>query len=94
MIFVDSFGQETREPMMFEKLPIEHRMLGQVLITSFCDSIQFINMSTKDRVPVYIYCKSPHLVSSWKGKKDLLFTCQDIASNNLMAVSGGDLDVV
>ena len=94
MLFVDSFGQETREPVVFDKLPMEHRMVGKVLITSFCDGVQFINMSSKDRVSVQLYCKGPHLVNSKMEKMELLFTCQDIASNNLIFVSGEELDLV
>ena len=40
ILFVDSFGQETRPPLMFEKLPVEHRMLGSILVTTFCDRYQ------------------------------------------------------
>ena len=47
ILFVDSFGQQTRPPLMFEKLPVEHRLVGSILFTSFCDRIQFVNLADK-----------------------------------------------
>jgi len=98
ILFVDSFGQETRPPLMFEKLPVEHRMLGHILVTTFCDRLQFINLSDREAgpgQPKLLPASSPHLVTSHheSAKHDLLYTYQDIASNNLMVVSMEDLEM-
>ena len=60
ILFVDSFGQQTRSPLMFEKLPVEHRLVGSILATSFCDRIQFVNLA--DSSPKLLPSSSPHLV--------------------------------
>ena len=96
ILFVDSFGQETRPPLMFEKLPVEHRMLGHcILVTTFCDRIQFINLGSKPGLAKLLPASSPHLVTCQDTdvKDDLLYSCQDTASNNLMVVSVEDLEL-
>ena len=92
---VDRFGQETRDPIMFEKLPVEHRLVGNILVTSFCDRIQFVNLGdkTKHSSPKLLPCSSPHLVSGDEARDDILYSCQDTASNNLMAVSLEELEM-
>jgi len=95
ILFVDSFGQETRSPIVFEKLPVEHRLLGRILVTTFCDGVQFINLDTKaeSTSDILLPCSSPHLVSKENGEKDLLYTCQDTASNNLMVINMEDMEL-
>ena len=95
ILFVDRFGQETRDPIMFEKLPVEHRLVGNILVTSFCDRIQFVNLSdqSKHSSPKLLPCSSPHLVSVDGARDDVLYSCQDTASHNLMAVSLEDLEL-
>eukprot|EP00092_Neocalanus_flemingeri_P040694 GFUD01044305.1.p1 GENE.GFUD01044305.1~~GFUD01044305.1.p1 ORF type:complete len:1862 (+),score=644.25 GFUD01044305.1:78-5663(+) len=95
ILFVDSFGQEIRAPLVFEKLPVEHRLLGQVLVTTFCDGVQFTTLASSDVTtsPNILTCSSPHLVSRETSEKDLLYTCQDTASNNLMVVNMEDLEL-
>ena len=95
ILFVDSFGQQTRPPLMFEKLPVEHRLVGSILVTSFCDRIQFVNLTdkTKHSSPKLLPGSSPHLVSGDEARDDILYSCQDTASNNLMAVSLEDLEM-
>ena len=95
ILFVDSFGQETRAPLMFEKLPVEHRLVGNILVTSFCDRIQFVNLSVGDKVrsAKLLPCSSPHLVCQAGARDDILYSCQDTASHNLMAVSLEDLEL-
>ena len=82
---------------MFEKLPVEHKMMGHILVTTFCDRIQFINVSDREAgpgKPKLLPAASPHLVTSQDGAKDdLLYTYQDIACNNLMVVSMEDLEM-
>jgi len=90
-VFVDSFGQQTRPPIVFDKLPVEHSMLGQVLVTTFCDCVQLTSMASS--CSVSIPCYSPHLVSMEREEKELLYTCQDTASNNLMVVSMEELEL-
>ena len=91
---MDSFGQEILPPMVFEKLPVEHRLLGQVLVTTFCDGVQFSNLDSKaESLSILLPCSSPHLVSNESREKDLLYTCQDTASNNLMIVNMEDLEL-
>lgn len=94
ILFVDSFGQEILPPMVFEKLPVEHRLLGQVLVTTFCDGVQFSILDSKaESLSILLPCSSPHLVSNESREKDLLYTCQDTASNNLMIVNMEDLEL-
>ena len=45
ILFVDAFGQETRPPIMFEKLPLQHKLMSNILVTTFCDRIQFISLA-------------------------------------------------
>jgi hypothetical protein len=69
-------------------------MLGQVLITTFCDHVQFVNLYSKsESLSIRLPCSSPHLVSRETKEKDLLYTCQDTASNNLMVVNMEDLEL-
>ena len=93
---MDSFGQETRKPLVFEKLPVEHKLVGNVLVTSFCDAVQVISLETPQQPgqAKLLPCYSPHLVNrQTRLKEDLLYSCQDTASNNLMAVSCADLEL-
>jgi len=94
ILFVDSFGQEIQPPLVFEKLPIEHRLLGRILVTTFCDGIQFLNLDAQRKpADIILPCSSPHLVNNELVEKDLLYTCQDTASNNLMIVNMGDMEL-
>merc|ERR1712096_72563 len=90
IFFVDSFGQQTKPPLVFDRLPVEHG-LGQVLVTTFCDCVQLTSMASSNSVS--ISCYSPHLVSREREEQELLYTCQDTASNNLMMVSMEELDL-
>ena len=80
---------------MFEKLPVEHRLVGTILVTSFCDRIQFVNLAdrTKHSPAKLLPGSSPHLVSGDEARDDILYSCQDTASNNLMAVSLEELEM-
>lgn len=91
ILFVDSFGQQTQPPLVFSKLPVEHRLVSGLLVTTFCDCVQFTSMAT--RIMANISCHSPHLVTGHNKQKDMLYTCQDIASNNLMVVNMEDLEL-
>ena len=51
---MDAFGQETRPPLMFEKLPVEHRLVcaaAPILATTFCDRLQFVSLA--DRYTIF-----------------------------------------
>jgi len=94
ILFVDSFGQEIRPPLVFEKLPVEQRLLGRILVTTFCDGVQFMNLDTKIvSAEILLPCSSPHLVNKDNDEKDLLYTCQDTASNNLMMINMEDMEL-
>ena len=97
---MDAFGQETRPPLMFEKLPVEHRLVSAaapILATTFCDMLQFVSLADRTRPgqAKLLPSSSPHLVTvSGSGEReDLLYSCKDTASNNLMAVSLEDLEL-
>jgi len=91
ILFVDSFGQQTQPPLVFDRLPVEHVLLGQVLATTFCDSVQFTSISSQ--ATVLLPCYSPHLVTREREEQELLYTCQDTASNNLMVVSMEEVEL-
>ena len=94
VLFVDSFGQEIQPPLVFEKLPVEQRLLGRILITTFCDGVQFMNLDSKtDSSEILLPCSSPHLVNKDICERDLLYTCQDTASNNLMIINMEDMEL-
>jgi citron Rho-interacting kinase len=88
VLFVDGFGQQTREPMTFSRLPVEQRLMGRVLVTSFSDSVQLLSMDlekgsvAKDKVVVWV--PSPHLVG--QEKHLLYYTSPDVVSNNLVCL--------
>ena len=69
------------------------RLLGAILVTTFCDRLQFISLADKERPgrAKLLPASSPHLVTSEAG--DLLYSAQDTASNNLMVVSREDLEL-
>ena len=69
------------------------RLLGSILVTSFCDRLQFISLADKERPgrAKLLPASSPHLVTQEAG--DLLYSAQDTASNNLMVVSREDLEL-
>ena len=99
ILFVDAFGQETRPPLMFEKLPVEHRLVSAAapILATTCDRLQFVSLADRTRPgqAKLLPSSSPHLVTvSGSGEReDLLYSCQDTASNNLMAVSLEDLEL-
>jgi len=91
VLFVDSQGQEVLAPMEFEKLPIEHRLHGGILATTFCDGILFTQIDKEgNHKKVFFSSSTPHLVFE-RSDKDLLYSCQDTASNNLMLINVEDL---
>ena len=55
----------------------------------------FVNLTdkTKHSSPKLLPGSSPHLVSGDEARDDILYSCQDTASNNLMAVSLEDLEM-
>merc|ERR1712059_23093 len=63
VLFVDSFGQQTRPPLVFEKLPLEHVLVGEVLATSFSDQVELRNREAEDQVRRVMLC-SPHLLGA------------------------------
>ena len=69
---MDSFGQETREPFVFEKLPVEHKLVGNVLVTSFCDAVQFISLENPQQ-PGQASCQMPSILSRAQGSLLNLF---------------------
>jgi citron Rho-interacting kinase len=83
IVFVDSFGQETRSPLLLERMPLEHRLVGQILATSYCDTIEFRDLESESE-PSLVTAASPHLLATVDG--ELLFSHQDTASNNLAGV--------
>jgi hypothetical protein len=40
VLFVDAFGQQTRAPIVLDRLPLEHGLLGDTLVTSYCDMVR------------------------------------------------------
>ena len=91
---MDSFGQEIQPPIVFEKLPVEQRLLGRILVTTFCDGVQFMSLDTKTgSAEILLPCSSPHLVNKDSVERDLLYTCQDTASNNLMIINMEDMEL-
>ena len=73
------------------------RMLGSLLVTTFCDRVQFVSLADRERPgrARLLPASSPHLVTSGEGEdtEDLLYSCQDTASSNLMVVSLEDLEL-
>ena len=71
------------------------RLLGSILVTTFCDRLQFISLADKERPgrAKLLPASSPHLVTSEAGAGDLVYSAQDTASNNLMVVSRADLEL-
>ena len=69
------------------------RLLGSILVTTFCDRLQFISLADRERPgrAKLLPASSPHLVNQEAG--DLLYSAQDTASNNLMVVSREDLEL-
>jgi len=88
VVFVDGFGQQTREPISFSRLPVEQKLLGRYLVTSFSDSIQLVTLdSDTGGAPVekmLLWVPSPHLVG--QHKKHVFYTTPDTASNNLVCL--------
>jgi len=88
VLFVDGFGQQTREAMTFSRLPVEQRIMGRVLVTSFSDSVQLLSMALEKGSmaadKVVVWAPSPHLVGQHKNL--LYYTTPDTASNNLVCL--------
>ncbi|XP_023331353.1 citron Rho-interacting kinase [Eurytemora carolleeae] len=89
LLFVDGYGQQTREPMLFSKLPMESTLIGSVLATSFSDRIQLItfdleNTENSTTTLVEVFSAMPHLVGSEKNK--LYYTTPGDAAYHLVAL--------
>ena len=39
ILFVDSFGQQTREPLLLDRFPLEQKLVGDCLVTSYSDMV-------------------------------------------------------
>lgn len=88
ILFVDGYGQQTRELMRFQRLPMEHRLLGRVLATSFSERIQLLSLDlesgSRAEDKIEIFCSMPHLLAQDKGK--LYYATHGEAAYNLVAL--------
>jgi len=85
VLFVDSFGQQTREPLLLERFPLEQKLLGDCLVTSYCDMIEFRPLGEDGGDISHLAVASPHLLAI--DGEELLFSHQAEASNNLAGVT-------
>jgi len=85
ILFVDTWGQQTRPTIVLERLPVEHLVVGEVLTTSFCDQIEFRSLKTRDVIGRLVY-SSPHLLDVTK-EGEIMVSHQDTATNNLVTLS-------
>jgi len=83
ILFVDSFGQQTREPLLLDRFPLEQKLVGDCLVTSYCDMIEFRPLESDEEV-FHLAIASPHLLAV--DGEELLFSHQADASNNLAGV--------
>jgi len=85
VLFVDSFGQQTREPLLLERFPLEQKLLGDCLVTSYCDMIEFRPLEEDGGEIFHLAVASPHLLAI--DGEELLYSHQTEASNNLAGVT-------
>merc|ERR1719266_1301627 len=84
ILFVDSFGQQTREPLLLDRFPLEQKLLGDCLVTSYCDMVEFRPLDNGDDV-FHLSVASPHILAI--DGEELLFSHQADASNNLAGIT-------
>jgi len=85
LLFVDMYGQETRGPIVFSSLPMEHLVVHGMLCTSFSDRIIISHLNSKDanEDKVEVFTPVPHLVSKLDSK--LYYTTSGDTAYNLIA---------
>jgi len=87
MLFVDGYGGQTREPITFSKLPMEHEAIGRIVASSFSDRILFTDLDQegdKQIEKIEIFSPVPHIVGR-QGDK-IFYTSPGDAAFHLMSL--------
>jgi len=84
LLFVDQYGQQVREPIAFSKLPLENKLVGRALTTSFSDRIHIHNLDKDVTEKIEMFTPQPHLVGI-NGTK-IFFTTPGEAAYHLVSL--------